>query len=479
VGRLLLCGVCPLPFENTRQNYGPGIRTWQFATGLARAGQGVDLVAMVIPGVYGPGELLARESRDGIEIERLGYGEFMDPAEIRRRLASLRPDAVVGATVYGSFALAQAAPELPFWADQFGHVMAEAQAKAALEGENWPLAYFWRMVQEVVRRADRLSVVSERQRYAALGELGALGRLNAETCGHELISVMPCPLLSLDDGKLGRSAAGEPVIRGRRTPEDAFLVLWSGGYNTWSDVGTLARGLEGAMGRNPRVHFVSTGGAIEGQDTESYARFEALVASSAFRDRFHLAGWLPSEQVPRYTAEADLGVLTEKAIYEGLLGGKNRIAQWMGAGLPVAYNRVGDLGDLLATDELGLTFPPGDGAALAEAILWAAEHPAELREMATRAKRAARERFSIEATTRELAAWAAAPQRAPDAAVRSGIESPSDFGRLQEQLAVGARTRGWLRRLPLGRVLRRRLAGSPLRREGPAAGPGPRRSGGG
>ena len=31
MSRLLVYGVAPLPFENTKKNYGPGIRSWQFA----------------------------------------------------------------------------------------------------------------------------------------------------------------------------------------------------------------------------------------------------------------------------------------------------------------------------------------------------------------------------------------------------------------------------------------------------------------
>ena len=86
------------------------------------------------------------------------------------------------------------------------------------------------------------------------------------------------------------------------------------------------------------------------------------------------------------SSEADLGILADRPIYEGLLGSKNRIVQWMGAGLPVVYNRIGDLGDLLEERRLGLTFPPGDASALAERLAWAAGHGSELREMAERAR---------------------------------------------------------------------------------------------
>lgn len=415
-----MAGLCPLPFENTSRNYGPGIRTWQLAAGLRAAGHQVRVLAMVIPGVYEPGQLCAEEVRDGIEIRRLEGDRFFDGATVPAEIERFAPRALVGATIYGSLALAQAGTDLPLWCDQFGHVMAEAQAKASLEGSNWPLPRWWRMVQPVMSRADKVSVVSERQRYAAIGELGALGRLNAETCGYELTAVIPC-------GVAPREEPVRPVLRGGKIPDDAFIVLWSGGFNVWSDVDTLFAGVAAAMARDPRIRFVSTGGAIDGHDAETYARFRRLVAASAAADRFHLEGWVQRELVASYLAEADLGVLTDRPIYEGLLGSKNRVVEWMAVGLPVLYNRQGDLGDLLEREELGLVFTMGDAGEMADRIVWAVGHPRELGEMAERARRRSRRELSCEATTRELVAWAAAPRRAPDAALRRPLGSPLDF----------------------------------------------------
>lgn len=421
--RILVCGLCPLPFENTSQNYGPGIRTWQLAQGVAAGGHAVRVVAMVIPGVYETGELLATDTVEGISIRRLDGTAFLDPSVIRAEIEQWRPTALVGATVYGALAIAQTGSELPFWADQFGHVMAEAQAKAALEGENWPIPRWWRMVHPVASRADRISAVSERQRYAAIGELGAIGRLTAETCGYEFTSVIPCGLV---EEPVAETGPMEPVLRGRHLPEDAFIVLWSGGYNVWSDVDTLFDGLEAAMSEESRLCFASTGGAIEGHDDSTYSRFQELITGSEHRDRYHLAGWVKRDLVPRYVAEADIGVLTDRPMYEGVLGSKNRVVQWMATGLPAAYNQIGDIGDYLADGELGLTFPVGDAVALGRRLTWAARHPQEVSDMADRASEACRREFSFFATTTELREWAADPSHAPD--FRPGAtRSPFDF----------------------------------------------------
>lgn len=434
MSRILLCGLCPLPGENTLKSYGPGIRTWQFAWSLARAGHEVRILAMKIPDAYRPGEGLAEEEVDGIRVERLTDGELLHSDRVADTIRSWKPDAVVGATLYGSHALARCRPAVPFWADQFGHVMAEAQAKAALDRSNDVLAYFWRLVQPILAWADKLSVVSERQRYAAIGELGAAGRLSFETCGYEFISVIPCAQIPFEP------APAALAVRGERFPADAFAVLWSGSYNTWSDARTLFAGLEGAMQRNPRVRFVSTGGEIPGHDERTYRELQDLVQASPFRDRFHLEGWVPAEHVHAYWDAADLGVLTERPMYEGVLGSKNRIVQWLGYGLPVAYNRVGDLGDLLEERRLGLTFPVGDADALTERILWAVDHPAELRDMAARARDYVARDLSFEGSTADLVAWAAAPAPAPDAAAKGRIGSPADFAPpVQTAVAAAAR----------------------------------------
>lgn len=452
MSRIFVAGLCPLPFENTTKSFGPGIRTWQLARGIASGGHQVSVLAMTIPGCYDGTGVTHTEVVDGIQIERVSEGEFQDSESIRRRIDSFRADAVVGATIYGSHALVRSGTDLPLWGDQFGQVMAEAQAKAASDGQNEVLPYFWKMVKAVDTRADRLSSVSERQRFALIGELGALGRLSAATCGYEFVSVIPCAVVP-DPVRSGSPAS----IKGKLVPKDAFVILWSGSYNVWSDVGTVFRGLEAAMEEDSRIRFVSTGGAIPGHDVKTYQGFQDRIDDSRFRGRFHLQGWIPASEVPAYWVAADLGVLAERPIYEGILGSKNRIIQWLGWGLPTAYNRVGDLGDLLHDRDLGLVFPVGDWEQLAKRILWACRNPEELADLTDRGRRYAREELSFVRTTEELRAWAAAPSRAPGELVQ--VEDPNDHESLGQAIRArlaklpAVRRSRWLR--GLWRTLRR------------------------
>lgn len=415
--RVLVAGVAPLPFEETLKSYGPGTRTWQIARGLAAAGHEVRVVAMRIRDAYADGSRGERSVHDGIEILWVDDHAFLNGDAVAKAVGAFLPQALVGATVYGSRALVASASETPFWADQFGHVMAEAQAKAALDGDNRVLSYFWNLIEPVMRRADKVSVVSERQRYAAIGELGALGRLTAESCGYEFVEVLPCAQDPRPEPEPTRGA-----LRPATVPESAFVVLWSGTYNVWSDVDVLFEALERAMSDEPRIHFVSTGGEIPGHDETTYRRLRDRCSASTLRDRFHLLGWLPAPEVTRVWADADLGVLTERAIYEGELGSKNRIVHWMSFGLPVAYNRVGDLGALLDERGLGLIFPAGDAAALAAILVATARDPSTARARAAMARRYVEEHLSYSATVAPLCRWVEAPRRAP---VGAGVVSPS------------------------------------------------------
>lgn len=448
MSRVLLGGVAPLPFEELQKNYGPGIRTWQFARGLVQAGHEVQIVAMRVGDAYTKAEQTSRDTRGGVEILRVDDHSFLKGDVVGEVIREYDPEVLVGATIYGSNALARHAGNLPLWADQFGHVMAEAQAKAALDRDNRLLSHFWGLLEPVLRRADKFSVVSGRQRLAAIGELGAIGRLTAETCGYEFIEVLPC---SQDPYPEPTLSAG--TLRSKLVPEDAFVVLWSGSYNVWSDVDVIYRALTKAMSEEPRIHFVSTGAEVPGYDESTYQRFKALCATSEHRQRFHLLGWRPTSEIPSIWNDADLGVLTERAIYEGELGSKNRVVQWLAFGLPVAYNRIGDLGDLFASESLGAVFPVGDVEALSALLVETARNPRSSRERAVVAKRYVAENLSYAATTAPLCRWVAAAERAPDAGKAPQVSSPEErplptrsFARRLVNMAPGP-VRGFLRRV--------------------------------
>ncbi len=420
--RVLVLGCSPLPFENQRMNYAPGTRTWQLARPLAAAGHAVCVACSRISGAYGDGlPEVAELERAGAVIYTLERDLFEADRLLPALVEAFEPEVLVGASALPSRRATELAGEAPVWVDLFGDPMAEAQAKAAIDGTSSRLAphrgdmlaYFY-LMSSLLARGDAFAAVSERQRHAVIGQLGLFGRLNRATSGQELVHTVPCALWQ---GQRDNTASSDVEDQGPLEdvgPED-FVVLWSGGFNTWCDVDALFEALELAIAEAPTIRFVSTGGEISGHDEDSYGRFVARVEGSARRSRFLLKGRLPAAEAERYLARADLGVVTEKAVYERFLGSSARVVQWLGRGLPFVCAEVSELGATLAAEDLALTYEPGDVRGLARRIVEAAADPDRLRRLGERGRAFAERRWTFERTTRPLRQWVEDAERLADA----------------------------------------------------------------
>lgn len=239
IRRVLILGMSPLPFENDKKVYGTGIRTWQFAQPLLENGHQICLCNYAIPSAYPPE--FRTEYQNGYSIENTGknkskiynfeYNIFnkydFENIEILRDIyLKFNPDCIVGCSFYPSFVASRLVNNLngvPFWADLFGHVMAEAQARAYMDNDDSCLFHYWNSEYNIITTADIFSCVSSRQEYALIGELGLVGRLNKFTSGYNFTCTVPCGM-PLEEYKHKKN-----VIRGiGGISEDDFIVLWTG-----------------------------------------------------------------------------------------------------------------------------------------------------------------------------------------------------------------------------------------------------------
>ncbi len=395
---------------------GPGLRTWHFVKVLLDAGHTVGLIGYrPHSGIY-PADLPDRVSqRKGDFLyhsvaDRLWY----NPPAMRALVNEWPGQAVIGVTTAGAAAAADFAGVLPMWADLYGSIMAEAQVKALVYGDDSYLAHFWDMEHKALRRADIISTVAERQKWAVIGELGMWGRLNQWTSRYDFVNVIP---VASDTTPY---TPGAPFLRGQRVNENAFIFLYTGGYNTWTDVDTLFQALERVMAVRPEVVFVSTGGQIEGHDDLTYARFQSMIRRSPFRERYKLLGWLPSADLYSCYQESNVGVLTDRISYEAQLGSRTRVLDWMRAGLPAVLSSLTELSQAIVKANAGLAYAPENLDELTRCLLDCAEHPQTTAAMGQRARQLLLEHFSFEATTPALRAWANQPLHAPD----YGCEAP-------------------------------------------------------
>ncbi|MEN8162545.1 MAG: glycosyltransferase [Acidobacteriota bacterium] len=408
---VVILGTAPLPFEQARMNYAPGARTWQFARGLVAGGIRPLVLCERMPGGYDEPESDVEVEQAGTAmIVRMSAEDFHAGDVVPRLIKSFDPACLVGASAKPSGRAVEVANGRPVWVDLFGDPMAEAQARAARCSEGDQLTAYRDLVATLVENGDAFSVVSHRQHDAALGQLGLLGRLNRRTAGHELIHVIPCGIDGGGDppGRDGPSNRGSSPV-----PDDAFVILWSGGFNTWCDVDILARGVEEAMKTEPKLHLVVTGGAIAGHDDDSWREWVQSVEASAFADRIHILGSLPTDELRRWIDRADLGLITEKALHERELGSSGRVVGWLEAGLPFVATAQSELVLLCVEAGAAFAYTPGDADSLASTLEAVCRERDGLAGAGQRAQALA-STFDATATTAPLARWVVQARPAPD-----------------------------------------------------------------
>jgi glycosyltransferase involved in cell wall biosynthesis len=428
-------------FEQANRTYAAGARTWQITEPLLRDGHEVLLIGQRLPFSYDqdiPQELVVRNEADFV-YRSVDAMVFQSPGYLARINEEFGPDAVIYPHASASFNSRFLAPSQPTWIDLNGHLMTEAQAKAAVYADDSFLDHFFLMELDMLAHGDVFSTVCDPQTWALLGELGLMGRLNAATNERLLVESIPVGVSSEGYRPNGRA------FRGLDVPEDAFVVLWSGGYNTWTDVETMFAGLEYAMERGVSLHFVSTGGQIDGHDEITYPRMLELVERSRFKERFHLRGWIPRDEVPNYYLEADLGLNCEKRILEVAFGSKQRILDWSRAELPCLSSRLTELSRVLERERAGWVFEPGDHEDLGRRLVTLARRRNDVRETGRRCRRRFRELFNYARTIEPFREWAESPWRSRDRCrIHHCVESMAkeiailrtDFSALQTRLAA-------------------------------------------
>jgi len=423
MAKLFVLGLSPLPFENTKKNFGPGIRTWQFVQPLLQTNHEILLVANRIPYIYP--DTIAPEIK--IRRENLTYIHVQDNIfRNKRRIQELHdafnPDAILAATIFSTSPLTQLDTTAPVWIDLFGHVMAEAQAKAFRYRDDSFLDHFLQHEIQALGQGDIFSTVSRAQKFATIGELGLLKRLTSKSTGYEFCHTIPCAM----EPELYEHT--QHVVRGDRVPQNAFVVLWSGGYNTWTDTDTLIKALEIAMKKNPDIWFVSTGGQIDGHDEKTYPAFVDKVKRSPFCDRFILEGWIEKEIVHNYYFEANIGINIDHFMYEGMFGSKNRVLDWMRAGLPALMGQLCELSYELPTKGLAYNYPLHAPDDLANILLNLAQNRKDVAETGSRAMQYGLDELNFKTTTKIFRDWLNAPSKAPDTVTRGEATADQQVG---------------------------------------------------
>ena len=454
--RVFLIGTGPLPMDNPLEMSFPALRARQFLVSLLRAGHDVTLACLIPRTTLGepevttgaePGEVIKVEIEIGDGRAPFRYvmvrpdepGRFLVLRDLR---GEFRPDVTVTAGPFLPMAAgARAAGDEPLWIDVPGDPMSEAQARAHRAGSSNPIHRYREMLGWALARGDAFSVISGAQRGLLIGALGLAGRLTAETVGHEFVYVMPGSVEGLVDWErpqVGSGAAPLPASFPSLAPDD-FVVLFCGGYNTWLDAQTMLDGLLRAMDRNPKLHYVSTGGALQRHDESTYRQFVDGAMSSEHNDRFHFLGWVPGDTLPAIFARAHLCLYVDLPCYEAEFGARTRILEALERNVPVAATDSCDLTHELVDEGLFHSLPTGEPQAVADLLVSLAQRHGAGESLTlhqnTGAWQSVRERYSIEATTSSLLNWVESPTRSPGGVPIDFLEDYwQELARLQDRL---------------------------------------------
>ncbi len=412
-------------------------RTWQFVEPLLSDGHRVCLISSHtddqhdVPHGHGAALTVCR-----LNLRRRGW-----LTQANRIQQAFNPDGVLAVMFNSALRATRLATDKPIWMDLYGDKLAETQIAEHVQNTDRGRGNMLRYLHTILHVGDVYSTCSTPQKYALVGQLGMASRLNRQTVGYEFVhAILPGASNAAAD-KVHITEATR--LRSTLVPDDAFIVMWCGGYNVWTDVDPLFGALSEAMSRDPRVHFVSVGAGVKLPNNDSYERFAAKIEPSPHKARFHLLGWRPASEVPAFYRQADVGINLDLLHYETVLGTRTRMIEMMRHGLPVVTSLGCELSEIVRDQSLGLTFPIGDAPAFAQCLLTLAADDAVHSAMSTRALHYATNQLSFAETTRPFRQWARAPYHAPDHANPNATSNAEKVEHELRTLARGVLWRVW------------------------------------
>lgn len=429
MSRLLLLGFTPPACLGGAKIEAAHYRTAQFVEPLLEDGH----VLCLCSGRRGERPVDPAGLRDDrLEHHPIAFGAPGWRRRVQAHHDAFRPDAVIAIGFQHALYATALRTSRPRWMDVYGDQLTIMQAAASRLGRDRGVGTIIAQLGRVLRIGDAFSGCGTPQVHALVGELAMCGRLNRHTFGYAFAhAVWP---------GAPRPRAAEPpserrILRAAGIAPGDFVVLWCGGYNTWTDVATLFDGLELAMARVPRLHLVSVGGSTYRAPETAYDRLQALIAASSHRTRYHLLGWRPWHEIASYYAESDVGINVDGQHYETTYGTRTRLMEMLGAALPIVTSRGTELSAHLEAAGAAAVFDGGDAQGFADRLVALAGDPGRRRALAGAARAQAAGPLSFRATTEALRAWAAAPRHAPD-------RLPENRPRVDEWLEYRARTLG-------------------------------------
>lgn len=362
--KIFIVGSGPLPNEKEGIRDAAGLRTEQFFRPLKSQGHDIILICITNQKPSEP-----EENQDGTIIHRICRHDKNLHKKIKALYLTFEPSVAIGINTYPAFVLSKVvSKDTPFWADLNGWIMAEAQARSFYEKNNSLFANAWRQEKNILLRADKISTVSTAQKFATIGELASIGMIKGENFLSEKVFAIPnaTKFFTIDVAKKNDNT--QSLFRGKKIPNDAFVVSWIGGYNNWVDEQVLFDAVEDAMEKVDNLYFVSTGGKIKNIAGSPFDRFFQRIEKSRHKDRFIFLGWIKTSEMRKIYQESNVGINVDFACIETWTGARNRINEMLKFGLPIITTAGSEISQYINQYKAGIQVENGNVMELSSAI---------------------------------------------------------------------------------------------------------------
>lgn len=424
--KILLIGFNPPQLVANQKIEAAHYRTWQFLQPLLDEGHEICLCAGYRSEEGNEATSTNIWTKD-LTYRSIPFGQQNWITKLQQAHDTFNPDCVVAVNLSHCLYATKLRTQVPVWMDIYGDPLTIMQAAYYRAQSDRGLPTSIAFMRQVLQFGDAFSTCGTPQKHALVGELAMVGRLNRYTFGYEFAHViLPGTMPSSSSASVQKRP--RTFLSQYGIHDNDFVVLWCGGYNTWTDVDTLFRALEKAMSQNATIQYVSVGANTYDAPDNVYARLLQMIEQSKFRDRFHMLGWQPWRDIPKYYAESDLGINIDALHYETLYGTRTRLVEMIAAGLPVITSTGAELSYFLRDRGAALTFEIGDWEDLGCKISMLSIKPEKCSELANAAYEVAESELSFATTTTPVRTWVRNPQLAPDKTFRTQRERLQNLG---------------------------------------------------
>jgi glycosyltransferase involved in cell wall biosynthesis len=143
---------------------------------------------------------------------------------------------------------------------------------------------------------------------------------------------------------------------------DQPLLVFAGSFYQWHDVATLLRAFALVRQQHPAARLLLVGDGAE------RGRMMSLAQQLGLGEAAHFTGFVSHAQVVRYINAADIAVVPVPKMEREMWLSPMKLFEYMASGKAVVASALGQILDVVRDGENGLLVPPGDEAALAQAV---------------------------------------------------------------------------------------------------------------